>query len=42
MGVNHDVGRLDVTMQEAYGMIASGEIRDAKTILLLQHAMLSR
>ena len=27
-----------MTFDEAYAMIASGEIKDAKTIILLQHA----
>lgn len=29
---------LEMTFDEAYAMIASGEIKDAKTIILLQHA----
>ena len=27
-----------MTFDEAYAMIATGEIKDAKTIILLQHA----
>jgi hypothetical protein len=27
---------------EAYAMIASGEIKDAKTIILLQHAKINK
>lgn len=33
-----DIEVLDLDFDRAFGMIASGEIRDAKTILLLQHA----
>lgn len=32
---------LELDFQEAYGMIKSGEIKDAKTIMLLQHAKLN-
>jgi hypothetical protein len=31
---------IDLPLAAAYGMIASGEIVDAKTIILLQHALL--
>jgi GDP-mannose pyrophosphatase NudK len=33
---------LELDFEEAYQMIASGEIKDAKTIMLLQHAKISR
>lgn len=39
---HEDIEVLELPLQQAFGMIASGEIRDAKTILLLQHAMLAR
>ena len=32
---------LEMSYAEAYAMIASGEIKDAKTILLLQHAKIN-
>jgi nudix-type nucleoside diphosphatase (YffH/AdpP family) len=40
-GVEHEQENIDVmemSYNEAYAMIASGEIKDAKTIILLQHA----
>ncbi|MGO4821555.1 MULTISPECIES: NUDIX domain-containing protein [unclassified Flavobacterium] len=40
-GVEHEqenIEVLEMTFDEAYNMIASGEIKDAKTIILLQHA----
>jgi nudix-type nucleoside diphosphatase (YffH/AdpP family) len=36
-----DIEVIELPLAQAYGMIASGEIVDAKTIILLQHAMLS-
>jgi len=33
---------MEIAFQDALEMIASGEIRDAKTMLLLQHAQISR
>jgi hypothetical protein len=30
---------MEMSYDEAYAMIASGEIKDAKTIILLQHAL---
>lgn len=33
---------LEIPFDEAYGMIARGEIRDAKTVLLLQHLKLQQ
>lgn len=42
-GVSHEqenIEVLEVDFEYAYGMIASGEIRDAKTIILLQYAHL--
>jgi nudix-type nucleoside diphosphatase (YffH/AdpP family) len=36
-----DIEVIELPLAEAYGMIASGDIVDAKTIILLQHAMLS-
>lgn len=33
---------LEIPFDEAYGMIASGKIRDAKTVLLLQHLKLQQ
>ena len=36
-----DIDVLEVTIDEAMAMIASGEIRDAKTIMLLQYAALN-
>ncbi len=35
-----DIEVLEMPIDEAYGMIATGEITDAKTILLLQHVKL--
>lgn len=43
-GVDHeqeDIEVLELSFDQAYSMIATGEIRDAKTIMLLQHARLS-
>jgi hypothetical protein len=40
-GVEHEEENIDVlemTYDEAYAMIESGEIKDAKTIMLLQYA----
>ena len=40
-GLEHEQENIEVmemSYEEAYAMIASGEIKDAKTILLLQHA----
>ena len=40
-GLEHEQENIEVmemSYEEAYSMIASGEIKDAKTILLLQHA----
>ena len=31
---------MEMSFEEAYGKIATGEIQDAKTIMLLQHAKL--
>jgi hypothetical protein len=31
---------IELPLNEAYSMVASGKIVDAKTIILLQHAML--
>jgi GDP-mannose pyrophosphatase NudK len=42
-GVDHeqeDIEVLEFSFDQAYNMIATGEIRDAKTIMLLQHARL--
>jgi nudix-type nucleoside diphosphatase (YffH/AdpP family) len=36
-----DIEVIELPLSTAYGMIASGEIVDAKTIILLQHAMLA-
>jgi nudix-type nucleoside diphosphatase (YffH/AdpP family) len=44
-GVAHEEENIDVmemSYDEAYAMIASGEIKDAKTILLLQHAKINK
>lgn len=43
-GVDEDenIEVLELPFQEAYDMIASGEIRDAKTIMLLQYAKLNQ
>lgn len=43
-GVDHEqenIVVLELSFDKAYGMIASGEIRDAKTIMLLQYAKLN-
>jgi GDP-mannose pyrophosphatase NudK len=43
-GVDHeqeDIEVLELSYDQAYNMIATGEIRDAKTIMLLQHARLN-
>ncbi|WP_339918578.1 NUDIX domain-containing protein [uncultured Flavobacterium sp.] len=43
-GVAHEEENIDVmeiSYDEAYAMIASGEIKDAKTIILLQHAKIN-
>ena len=43
-GVEHEQENIDVleyTFEEAYAMIASGEIKDAKTIMLLQYAKIN-
>ena len=37
-----DIEVLTYGLDEAFGMIASGEITDSKTIILLQWAMLNR
>ena len=37
-----DIEVLTVPLDQAYGMIASGEITDSKTIIMLQWAMLNR
>jgi nudix-type nucleoside diphosphatase (YffH/AdpP family) len=36
-----DIEVIELPLSTAYGMIASGEIVDAKTIILVQHAMLA-
>ena len=33
---------IDLLLKTAYGMIATGEIVDAKTIILLEHAKLAQ
>lgn len=43
-GVDHEqenIEVLELSFDKAYGMIASGEIKDAKTIMLLQYAKLN-
>ena len=43
-GVEHEQENIDVleyTFEEAYAMIASGQIKDAKTIMLLQYAKIN-
>lgn len=43
-GVEHEQENIDVleyTFDEAYAMIASGQIKDAKTIMLLQYAKIN-
>lgn len=37
-----DIEVIELPLAEAYGMIASGQIIDAKTIMLLQHLVLSK
>lgn len=39
---NENIEVLELDFEKAYGMIASGEIRDAKTIILLQYAKLNQ
>jgi nudix-type nucleoside diphosphatase (YffH/AdpP family) len=42
-GLHHedeDIEVLELPLIEAFGMIATGQIKDAKTVILLQHAML--
>jgi len=44
-GLHHegeDIEVIEMAFEEAFGLIASGEIIDAKTIMLLQHAALSK
>ena len=44
-GLEHEqenIEVLEMSYDEAYAMIASGEIKDAKTILLLQHAKIKK
>jgi nudix-type nucleoside diphosphatase (YffH/AdpP family) len=44
-GVEHeqeDIEVLEITFDKAYGMIATGEIRDAKTIMLLQYMKINQ
>jgi GDP-mannose pyrophosphatase NudK len=44
-GVEHEhenIEVLEMTFDQAYAMIESGEIKDAKTILLLQHAKINK
>jgi GDP-mannose pyrophosphatase NudK len=38
---DEDIEILEMPLKQAYAMIATGEIVDAKTIVLLQHAMLN-
>jgi nudix-type nucleoside diphosphatase (YffH/AdpP family) len=43
-GVDHEqenIEVLELSFEKAFGMIGSGEIRDAKTIMLLQYAKLN-
>jgi nudix-type nucleoside diphosphatase (YffH/AdpP family) len=43
-GIAHEQENIEVLelgFDKAYGMIASGEIKDAKTIMLLQHAKIN-
>ena len=43
-GLEHEQENIDVlefTFDEAYSMIGSGEIKDAKTIMLLQYAKIN-
>lgn len=39
---HEDIEVMEIPFQEAYKMIGSGEIKDAKTIMLLQHLALSK
>jgi len=39
-GEGEDIEILEMTLDEAFAMIGTGEIADAKTIMLLQHARL--
>jgi len=39
---NENIEVLELPFEKAWGMIVSGEIKDAKTILLLQHLKLNR
>jgi GDP-mannose pyrophosphatase NudK len=44
-GIEHeqeDIEVLEIPFDEAYGMIATGEIRDAKTIMLLQYVKINQ
>ena len=44
-GVEHeqeDIEVLEISFDKAYGMIATGEIRDAKTIMLLQYVKINQ
>jgi nudix-type nucleoside diphosphatase (YffH/AdpP family) len=44
-GIEHeqeDIEVLEISFDKAYGMIASGEIRDAKTIMLLQYVKINQ
>jgi len=44
-GLEHeqeDIEVLEIQFDDAYAMIASGEIRDAKTIMLLQYAKINQ
>jgi nudix-type nucleoside diphosphatase (YffH/AdpP family) len=40
LGEGEDIEVIELSLSQAYAMISSGEIVDAKTIILLQHAML--
>lgn len=42
MHEGEDIEAIELPLQDAYKMIASGQIIDAKTIILLQAAMLRR
>ncbi len=39
---NEEIDVLEMPFEKAYAMIGTGEIRDAKTIMLLQHAVISK
>ncbi len=39
---HEDIEVIEMALPEAYALIATGEICDAKTIILLQHAMIAR